>query len=310
MSKSWKIGLSIGIPVLIIILFILATFIMPFGDRYYDSTSYDYDDDGLYAVMDEAQDMAYAKSSQVAAPVAGNVTTDIEITPIAQERLIIKTGSMSVVVTDVNESVKKLMAYAVEKGGFVVNSNIYKSGLAPYGEVTVRIPVASFDTATEDVKAMGDVTSQSMSGQDVTEEYVDLDAQLDNLRATEDQFLAIMKKAVKIEDILAVQRELTRVRGDIERIEGRMKYLRESSDLSTLIVYFSTDPDMLPVVDDDDKWKPWAVVKDSVRSLLYVGQWVADGIIFLVVFIPLWFVIGLIMWGVVRFVKRKKRAQM
>ncbi len=222
------------------------------------------------------------------------------------ERMIIKTGSLSMVVKDVNEVIVGITKYATDNGGFVVYSNIYKSGIAPTGEVTVRIPVNVFDTGIDEIKKMGEIKSESVNGQDVTEEYVDLDLQLKNLRAAENQFLQIMNRAVKIEDVLAVQRELTNVRGQIESIQGRMKYLSQSVELSTLTVYLSTDPNELPTLNPEDKWKPWAQVKDAARSLIAVSKSLVNLIIWLVVFLPVWLIIFGLVWLGKRWWKNRK----
>lgn len=223
------------------------------------------------------------------------------------QRMIIKTGSISMVVKDVNEAIAGITKYAVDNGGFVVYSNIYKSGITPAGEVTVRIPAKIFDTGVGEIKKMGEIKSESVNGQDVTEEYTDLNAQLTNLQASEKQFLQIMNRAVKIEDVLAVQRELTNVRGQIEVLQGRMKYLSQSAELSTLTVYLSTDPNELPTLDPENKWKPWAQVKDAARSLLELGKGVVNLIIWLVVYLPVWLLIGLVIWLVWRKLKRKNK---
>ena len=244
-------------------------------------------DSGSYKTMELATpEMAtYDMVEESAKPLADN-----------NERMIIKTGSLSMVVKDVNEAVANVVKYATDNGGFVVYTNIYKSGIIPAGEVTVRIPAKVFDTGVGEIKKMGEVKSESVNGQDITEEYVDLEARLGNLQASEKQFLQIMNRATKIEDVLAVQRELTNVRGQIESIQGQMKYLSQSAELSTLTVYLSTDPSELPTLDPENKWKPWAQVKDAARSLLELGKGVVNLIIWLVVFLPLWLIIFALVW--------------
>jgi len=227
---------------------------------------------------------------------------------VAGERLVIKTGTVSMVVENVADSVRLIETYAAEVGGFVVSSNIEKNGVAPSGNITIRIPSEEFDEGYDDVQGLGEVKSKTTSGQDVTAEYVDLDSRLTNLRATEEQFLEIMDRAVKIEDVLAVQNQLTRVRGEIEVIQGRMKYLRESSAMSTLTVYLSTDPGQLPIIEPDDSWKPFATVKEAARNLLYTLQSIGDFFIWIVVYIPLILFYVLIFWigyRIVRWVYRK-----
>ena len=116
------------------------------------------------------------------------------------------------------------------------------------------------------------VNSKQVQGQDVTEQYVDLEARLKNLRATEGQFSEIMKKAQKIEEILAVQAQLSQVRGEIESLEGRKKYLDQNVDYSVITLSLSTSEDQLPVIDSADQWKPLGVLKDAVRDLLDLGK--------------------------------------
>jgi hypothetical protein len=225
-------------------------------------------------------------------------------TPGTPERLIVKNGQLSVVVKSVNEALAAVADYTTKQGGFVVSSNVYKNGLVPYGTITVRVPAAKFDQGITTVKNLGELISESANGQDVTEEYVDLDAQLRNLRATEVQFMAIMSKAVKISDVLDVQRELTNVRGNIERLQGRMKYLKQSADLSTITVNFSTDPGVLPSYDNSLAWKPWAQVKEAARALMEAGKKLINVLIWFVIFLPIWLLIAGVAWLIVLLVKK------
>ncbi len=210
------------------------------------------------------------------------------------ERLIIRSGQISLVVKEVPVVLKQIADFAARKGGFVVESNVYKNGLAPYGVITVRLPVKEFSQGVQEVKALGEVASESVHGTDVTEEFVDLDSRVRNLHATEDQFLLIMKQAVRIQDVLEVQSRLSNVRSEIEVIQGRMKFLRQSAELSSLTVNVSPDPSVLPVAPSAaDEWKPIAVLKEALRSLRSVGTEIASGAIWVLVFFPVW-VVGLI----------------
>ncbi|HBU06889.1 MAG TPA: DUF4349 domain-containing protein [Candidatus Magasanikbacteria bacterium] len=306
MQKNWKIILGGAILVIVIALvWIMKTFWLGTSSMSYDeSLNYGLTKGEMTGGV--VAPMMAERNSLVAKEESYGVAEDAVQASPAQDRLIIKTGSISMVVENVREAIAKISQYTKDKGGFVVSSNVDKVGVAPYGEIIVRIPVTVFDSGVVDVKAMGEVESETVSGQDVTEEFVDLDSQLKNLRATETQFLQIMQRAVKIEDVLAVQRELTWVRRDIETMMGRMKYLKDSASLSTLTVYLSTDPDVLPTVDDTNKWKPWAEVKSAARSLLGVGKGLVNFAIWLVVYIPLWLVIGLVVWGVVQLIRPRK----
>jgi len=243
-----------------------------------------------------------AVTPSVATPSEGPVGTGA----LSQEdRLIIKNGSMSLLVDDVEIAVGQIKQFAIEKGGFVVSSEIDTSYNEPSGSITIRIPSALFDANLGSVRLLGEVQSERTDGRDVTEEYIDLEAKLGNLKAAEEQFLSIMKQAVKIEDILAVQRELTNVRSNIDSLEGRMKYLKESADFSSLTVYLSTNPEQLPILDKGDTWKPLGTVKEALRGLQQFGIRVVDVFIWIIIYIPVWFGIGLV-YMIVRHMYKKR----
>lgn len=312
MSKKTRFRLLVGLivlAVLIVIGLVAGYFLGPKSGSYEQLGYYDYDSAGVvsestggsgFSFFSDDEERKSAPSDAIMpAPGEGSVAANVP----AADRLIIKTGNVSMVVEEVRAAIKAISDYATAKGGFVVSSNVSKYDLAVSGDITIRIPSVVFEQGVSDVKAMGEVQSESVYGQDVTEEYVDLDAQLTNLRATETQFLEIMKKAVKIEDVLAVQRELSSVRSEIERITGRMKYLKESASFSTLTVYLSTDPLSLPAI-DDDQWKPFAVVKDAFRSLVEEAQGLVDVLIWVVIYVPIWGFFALLVYGGYRLYKR------
>lgn len=183
-------------------------------------------------------------SKTVAAPVpapsitvtptygSSSYTTD---TSVPDDRMIVRTGNISIVVDDVAGALANITQMADSLNGYVVSSNTWKNGETVYGSISIRIPAESYDSASNSVTQIAvDVTSQSSSSQDVTEEYVDLTAQLSNLKATEAQLLLIMAKAEKVEDILAVQAQLTQIQSQIEQIQGRMQYLEKTSATSLI----------------------------------------------------------------------------
>jgi len=156
---------------------------------------------------------------------------------IDADRMIIRTANMQLVVDDVRDTIDKITKLAQDREGYVVNSSSWKEGERVVGQITVRVPSDDFDYAMSVLRSMAvEVNSETTSAQDVTEEYVDLEATLRNLEATEAQLLKLMEKAVKVEDILNVQRELSRVQQDIERTKGRMQYLERTSAMSLIQV--------------------------------------------------------------------------
>ena len=156
---------------------------------------------------------------------------------IDADRMIIRTANMQLVVDDVRDTMDRITELSESLGGFVVDSSSWKEGERIVGQITVRVPSSDFNYAMSVLREMAvEVNSESTSSQDVTEEYVDLEAQLRNMEATEEQLLKLMEKAEKVEDILGIQRELSRVQQDIERTKGRMQYLERTSAMSLILV--------------------------------------------------------------------------
>ncbi len=156
---------------------------------------------------------------------------------IDADRMIIRTANMQLVVDDVRDTIDKITQLAQDREGYVVNSSSWKEGERVVGQITIRVPSADFNYAMSVLRSMAvEVNSETTSAQDVTEEYVDLEAKLRNLEATETQLLKLMAQAIKVEDILNVQRELSRVQQDIERTKGRMQYLERTSSMSLIQV--------------------------------------------------------------------------
>jgi PKD repeat protein len=151
--------------------------------------------------------------------------------------MIVRTANMSLVVEDVAHSIDQIADLAKSHDGYVVSSGVWRNNETIYGNISIRVAVGSFDATIGALGGLASkVTSETTSSQDVTEDYVDLDAQLRNLQATETQLLALMVKAEKVEDILAVQQQLTQVRGQIEQIKGRMQYLERTSSSSLITI--------------------------------------------------------------------------
>jgi hypothetical protein len=159
------------------------------------------------------------------------------------ERKIIRNATLTLEVEQPDKALQRIASIATSREGYVVTSDSRKETLAQgertYEVITVelRVPSAQFDATLADIRAAGgSVTAQKITGKDVTEEYIDLEARLRTQRALEAQLLEIMKRAQEVEDAISVQRELTNVRTEIERVEGRRRFLENQSSLSTISV--------------------------------------------------------------------------
>ncbi len=160
------------------------------------------------------------------------------------ERKIIQTGFISIEVVDFQTSSREVDRIAIEAGGFVSNSNSFVTDNGQRrGTITIRVPKDKFKDAMEKLEGIGDVKSKSVSGEDVSEEFIDLEARLSNLEKQEKRLLEILEKATTVEDILKVEAQLERVRGEIERITGRLRFLENRVDLATITVeLFEPEP--------------------------------------------------------------------
>jgi hypothetical protein len=172
------------------------------------------------------------------APMASNDSSYYNASQsAATDRMIIRNGYLQLVVDDVNAAMAQITSLAGTYGGFVVNSNVQENQNRLVGTISIRVLSEHFNDVLTALRAMAvEVRSESTSGQDVTEEYTDLTAKLRNLEAAEAQLLKLMEQAGQVTDILEVQRELVKTRGEIEQTKGRMQYLEQSSDLAFIQV--------------------------------------------------------------------------
>src|SRR5882672_11370485 len=165
----------------------------------------------------------------------------------ALERKIIRNANLTVEVASPVETQRKIASIAESHQGFVVTSESTQRTAEDKTkpEVTInlviRVPAVQFDQIMEEIRAVGTrVPQEKTTGQDVTEEFIDLEARIKNQKALEAQFIEIMKRAGKVEDALEVQRELADVRTEIEKLEGRRRFLENQASLSTINVTLQT----------------------------------------------------------------------
>lgn len=184
---------------------------------------------------------------------------------------VIKTGDIMLRVKDVHQSIEYVRTIVTAKNGFVESSSVNDSGQGPRSAwMTIRIPVAAFEGTLAELRQHGVVTlNESTNGQDVTMEFVDLEADLRNARAEEASYLEILKRSGDIEDVLAVTERLADVRGRIERLEGRKRYLENRTDLATISVSLTEETRVeLP----SRTWKPGEIWREAISDLIVALQ--------------------------------------
>ena len=222
------------------------------------------------------------------------------------DRLVIKNGNLDIVVRDISDSISKIIEFTKQKEGFVVYSNVSEFEEIPSGNILVKVPSSEFDSTMSYFKDLAEkVDLEGSNDQDVTEEYTDLQSQLKNLEATEAQLLKIMERAQKIEDVLAVQRELTVVRGQIEGLKGRVQYLERNVDYASISVNLSLAKDLTPVP-PAEKWRPLYILKQAWRSVLVVAGEMSYILIWILVYVAVLIPLIFIFWQLIKLFNRKK----
>lgn len=238
-----------------------------------------------------------------------NSDDDFELTQAdAQQRLIIRTGDMSIVVSDTEQAMSGIAQMAEDNGGWVVSSNVFQyDETAKTGNMNVRIPADGFQSFIDAVQLMSvEVTRISTSGQDVTEDYVDLSARLENLEATADRVRAFLDETKNVEEALAVNQELSRLEGEIEVLKGRIKYLEQSAAFSTVSIDLT--PDILSQPIEVGGWQPQGVAKSALESLIAALQTLIDIAIWLLIFLlPILLIIAIPIWLLIVLVRRWRR---
>ncbi len=257
---------------------------------------------------------AYAPAEQPAggyADESGIVSQDGDYNTAAgeaQDRVILKSAYLSLIVETADETIASISKMAEEMGGWVVTSSSNKVQTASgqevsRGSITVRVPATRLDEAMTRIKSgAGSVESESISGQDVTQQYVDLKSRLTNLEAAETQLREIMADARKTEDVLAVYNQLVSTRGEIETVRGQIQYFDEASSFSSIAVDVTPKAIQEPI--QIAGWNPGHTAQNALAALVNLLQGLADLIITIVIFgLPVLLIIGLpglLIWRRVR----------
>lgn len=231
-----------------------------------------------------------------------------------QERLVIQNASLTLSIRDAKGAAQSIADLAAARGGYVVSSHIYqvtRSGGVEVAEgmIIIRVPADRLDETLAAIQGLveseKDVRNLSVTGEDVTEEYVDLQSRLRNLESTEAQLLKIQAEAATTADVLNVFRELERVRGELEQVKGRLQYLEKSARFSSISVQLNAKLEIEPLTTED--WEIQGVVRDALQALVNLGKGLVEAVIWIViVLLPLAIVFGLPSWLLVRAVRRRR----
>ena len=239
----------------------------------------------------------------------------------ATERMVIRTASMKVSVADPAQSMQAVQALANTLGGYVVNSEVGNNSdsagvIYTTSSITIRVPAEKLDEAMAKIRELAadaktGVISESVSGQDVTSEYVDSESRLTNLKAAEKQLQELLDKATDLQYTVEIFKQLTDIRGQIEVLQGQMKYLKESSQLSAVSVWFVAEASLKPI--EIGGWKPEGAAREALQALINAAQGLGTFLIwFAIAWLPFLIPLGLIAYFVIKAIlkaRAKRRAE-
>ena len=314
-----KIASYLGYGLGILVLLALASKVMN-GQSLFQPTN----DQGGYSSEDNRVGVAAVQRGEWAAPSpamrsvnGGNMNTKRAATsnnsaaPSVADRKIIKNDALSLLVHKTEAAVEQIKSIATNLNGFVDEANVYEQDDgSKSGSVTVKVPANKFEDGIKSIKALAvKVERENVSASDTTANYIDLEARLKNLQATETQYLAILREAKKVADIVSVTKELTDVRGDIESLQGQIKNLDRQIDLSEIRVSLDEEADAQVF---GLHWQPLVNIKQSLRNALQSLTSYVDALFALLFAIPvliLWAITLVAIYWVVRkvyrFIKRR-----
>lgn len=206
----------------------------------------------------------------------------VAVSENSSERKIIYHGQLQLVVSDLSRFETELTAHLQQVGGFVADySQERLIDNRSHAQWTVRIPADDFQTSVKAIAALGLATRRELSSEDVTDATLDLEARLKNQRTLEARLLAIVdQQAGELKDVLAVETELSRVRQEIERLEGQQRAMQDRVALSTLVISVSEQPDYLPAATASFSDRVRIACNGSLQIVLEGGEFVLISMIF------------------------------
>lgn len=235
------------------------------------------------------------KGRLVAAPVPARVVDTMvpglmaaaDAEPAAP-RMIVRTADVKIIVADTSKIVEAITKSAEASGGYVSGSNIWRDGELLRAKLTLRVPADKLTATLASIRAMAKrVENETISSEDVSQEYVDLESQMRNLEATEAELRELLKVArqnsKRAADVLEVHQQLTVIRAQIEQTKGRMRYLSQVAAMSAINLEVVPDAIAQPVVEPG--WQPLVIVKDASRALVGLMQTLATAAIWFTVYV-------------------------
>ncbi len=242
------------------------------------------------------------KAADQAAPeYSGSNGEDIGQSFPGEERKVIQNAAMVLAVGDVNQIMDKIVKITQDNEGYTVNSKLSRGDDWVRGEINIKVPSAGLGSVMEEIAALGEIKDKSISTLDVSEEYYDSQARLSVWKKKEERLLALIDQAKTIEEIISVENELTRVRSDIEVLQGRVNYLENATSYSSIDITLNQAATARVEVPEGVLAK---ALQAFINSSNGVARFLMDFFILLIAFIP-WAILLAVIVLIFRALKRK-----
>ncbi len=276
------------------------------------------------AAQDQAKAAGEASVANSTMPGQGAVVqTGVDALTSAQSgsRMIIKNAEVRLLVEETDNAIDRSIQVIGDVNGYIISSRVwYQPGPDgqnyKYATISLGVPVEQFENAMRRFRNIAlQVLDENASGQDVSDEYVDLQSELTNLEATRDRIRGFLDQAKTIDESLRINQELAAIESQIEQVKGRMSYLSNRSAFSTITL--TLEPEIPPVTPEPTftptptatpkPWNPGDTVGKAGKSVVSIYQVLVEmAIWFFMVIVPLFAPPALILWGIVRLLGRKK----
>ena len=266
--------------------------------------------EGATAEMASQADTQFAAS--VASPSAdATIAAAATLAVMSQatpDRILVRNASITLEADSPAQVVADIELAIRQSGGYVSNLQQSTNTLdRQWVTLTIRVPSLSFSEMLDALDSLGRVVDKRIGAEDVTEESIDVDSQTRNLKRTEERLLAHLERTAKLEDIVKVEHELTRVREQIERFEGRLRFLNHRVDYSTIILTIQQTPAAEPLLAETFSFAQ--IFSQALRALLEFGQVILVRVIWVAVWLPVWMPVVLLALWVARRLSREFSAK-
>ena len=231
-----------------------------------------------------------------------------EETAAPSTRMIIHQARISTNVKDLKKAQHNMEQRVKDYGGYIVESNVYlESDETSSGKMIVRIPEKHFETFLSEAEVEASkILEKNVTGQDVTEQYVDISSRVKSKRAVEERLLAFMKDAEKTEDLLKISNDLAKVQEEIEVLVGKMKYLENQTSFSAIELTMFENRVIIPEIENQDL-NTWEKTKKQFITSTNALLAIASGIIvFIVGNLPVLILLVIIAIAVFWIIKKRK----